>query len=51
MKIEYRCHDHGVIVHGETDDLAAERPETCPVQHADGSECGAPLFVALIHAS
>jgi len=51
MKIQYRCHEHGAIAHGETDDLAAERPETCPVRRADGSVCGAPLFVALIHAS
>jgi hypothetical protein len=51
MKIEYRCHDHGVIVQGETTDLAAERPETCPKPDANGSVCGAPLFVALIHAS
>jgi hypothetical protein len=26
MKIEYRCHDHGVVAQGETDDLAAKRP-------------------------
>jgi hypothetical protein len=51
MKIEYRCHEHGAIAHGETDDLAAERLETCPVRHADGSACSAPLFVALIHPS
>ena len=51
MKIEYRCHEHGAIAHGETNDLAAERPEICPVRRADGSACGAPLFVALIHAS
>jgi hypothetical protein len=51
MKIEYRCHEHGVIAQGETNDLAAERPETCPVLRADGSKCQAPLFVALIHAS
>ena len=49
MKIEYRCHEHGVIEQGETSDLTAERPENCPAQHVDGSVCGAPLFVALIH--
>ena len=51
MKIEYRCPEHGVIAHGETNDLAAQRPETCPVRRADGSVCSAPLFVALIHTS
>ena len=51
MKIEYRCHTHGVVVEGETDDLAAERPETCPKPVGNGSVCGAPLFVALIHPS
>jgi hypothetical protein len=50
MKIEYRCHAHGVIVRGETDDLGAERPETCPEPDGNGSVCGATIFVALIHA-
>ena len=51
MKIEYRCHTHGVIVEGETTDLDADRPETCPEPDGNGSVCGAPLFVALIHPS
>jgi hypothetical protein len=37
LRIDYRCHDHGVVAQGDTTD--EERLENCPI-------CGGPIFVA-----